>query len=174
MSALVVPLQFLASLLFSMVAGSVFGIWRGYNPLAYSAVTFVEMHQGAVRGLNALLPATAFAAMVLVVALAWLARGKGMVFWLYIFAIGLMIAGGLVTRFFNQPINAQVMTWTADTLPANWSAIRDTWWNWHVVRTGISILAMAVLLAGILSDRAPAVDRRTAQATAPGSPATPR
>lgn len=174
MSALVVPLQFLSGLLFSLVAGSVFGIWRGYNPLTYSPATFVEMHQGAVRGLNQLLPGIAFASIVLVVALAWLARSKGIVFWLYVGAIALMIAGGLVTRFVNQPINAQVMTWTAETLPANWGAIRDSWWTWHIVRTGISVLAMAILLAGIIADREPVRDRRSAQTAAVEDFSTPR
>jgi hypothetical protein len=57
MGPLVMVMQFVAALLFSMVAGSVFGIWRGYDPTTYAAATFLEMHQGAVRGLNALLAA---------------------------------------------------------------------------------------------------------------------
>lgn len=155
MSPLVMFLQFLAALLFSMVAGSVFGIWRGYNPTAYQAATFLEMHKGAVHGLNALLPGLALASIVLTVALAWLARGKGTVLWLYLAALLLMIAGGIVTRFVNQPINAQVMGWTVDSLPANWSDLRMTWWNWHLVRTGLAVLAIAVLLAAIVVDRQP-------------------
>ena len=42
--------------LISLVAGSMFGIWRGYDPALYAPATFVEVHQGAVRGLNTLLP----------------------------------------------------------------------------------------------------------------------
>ena len=153
MGVVIVSLQFLSGLLLSMVAGSVFGIWRGYNPSTYSASTFVEMHQGAVNGLNVLLPGIAFAAIALVIALAWLARGRKVAFRLYLCAILLMIAGGIVTRGFNQPINAQVMTWTAQSLPTNWEAVRDEWWNWHVVRTAITLLAMALLLSGIILDR---------------------
>jgi len=153
MRILVMPLQFFAGLLFSMVAGSVFGIWRGYDPRGYAGQTFVEMHQGAVDGLNTLLPALAFASMALVAALAFLSRGRGVAFWLYLGAFGLMLAGGIVTRGINQPINAQVMAWTAGALPADWQAIRDGWWTWHVVRTGLSVLAMALLLCGIILDR---------------------
>lgn len=155
MSPLVMSLQFLVALLFSMVAGSVFGIWRGYDPTAYQAATFLEMHQGAVRGLNTLLPGLALLSIVLTVALAWLARGKGAVLWLYLAVLLLMIAGGVVTRFVNQPINAQVMGWTVDSLPPNWSDLRATWWNWHLVRTGLSMLAIALLLAAIMVDRQP-------------------
>lgn len=162
MRIFVMPLQFLAGLLFSMVAGSVFGIWRGYDPSTYSASTFVEMHQGAVNGLNVLLPGIAFVSMALVAALAWLARGKKVTFRLYFCALVLMIAGGIVTRGFNQPINAQVMTWTAQSLPAAWEAVRDEWWNWHVVRTGITVLAMAFLLSAIITDRPQVSERQSA------------
>jgi uncharacterized membrane protein len=146
-------LQFAVGLVFAMVAGSVFGIWRGYNPGTYSAVTFIEMHQGAVRGLNVLLPGLALTAIIITIALAWLSRRNGGVFRTYVGAVILMVAGGMVTRGFNQPINAQVMGWTAETLPANWTQLRDVWWNWHLVRTAISILAMATLLSAIILDR---------------------
>jgi uncharacterized membrane protein len=147
--------QFLAALLFAMVAGSVFGIWRGYDPTTYAAATFLEMHQGAVRGLNALLPGLALVSIFLTLTLTWLARGKGVVFWLYLGALLVMVGGGVVTRFFNQPINAQVMGWTLDSLPANWGDLRAAWWNWHLMRTGFSILGMALLLAAIIVDRPP-------------------
>jgi uncharacterized membrane protein len=155
MGALVMFLQFVAALLFAMVAGSVFGIWRGYDPTTYAAATFLEMHQGAVRGLNTLLPALALISILLTVALTWLARGKGVVFWLYLGVLLLMVAGGVVTRFFNQPINAQVMAWTADSLPTNWADLRTAWWNWHVVRTALSVLGITMLLAAIVVDRPP-------------------
>lgn len=146
-------LQLLAALVFAMVAGSVFGIWQGYDPTTYTAATFLEMHQGAVRGLNTLLPAMAFISILLTVSLAWFARGKGGTLWLYLAAILLMVAGGVVTRFFNQPINASVMAWKFDTMPDSWEELRDAWWRWHLVRTGLSIGALALLLIAILSDR---------------------
>jgi uncharacterized membrane protein len=155
MGPVVMVIRFLAALLFSMVAGSVFGIWRGYDPTTYAAATFLEMHQGAVRGLNALLPGLAIVSILLTLILAWLARRKGLSFWLYLAALALMIGGGVVTRFFNQPINAQVMSWTLDSLQANWVELRETWWKWHIVRTGLSVLGMALLIAAIITDRPP-------------------
>ncbi|MCA8867373.1 MAG: DUF1772 domain-containing protein [Rhodobacteraceae bacterium] len=153
MYGLILSLQFAASLILAMVAGSTFGIWRGYNPTTYSAATFVEMHQGAVGGLNVLLPGMALAAMLCTIALAWLAYGRGPAFQLYAGALVFMVAAGIVTRFLNQPINAIVMTWTVETLPANWAQIRDTWWTWHLVRTGTSVLAMAFLLAAVIVNK---------------------
>lgn len=154
MARSVILLQFLAVLLLALVAGSVFGIWRGYDPTVLTAAAFVEMHQGAVRGLNVLLPALAMAAILLTLVLGWLARGKGTAFWLYLGALLLMVAAGVVTRFFNQPINAEVMAWTIGSTPANWMDLRAAWWNWHVLRTGLSVCAFALLLAAVLLDRA--------------------
>jgi len=149
----IMVLQFLATLLFAMVAGSVFGIWRGYDPGPYAATTFLEVHQGAVRGLNTLLPGLAVISILLTIALLWFARGKGMTFWLYAGALSLMVAGGVITRLFNQPINVQVITWTIDALPSNWTALRSSWWDWHILRTGLSVAALALLLAAVIADR---------------------
>jgi uncharacterized membrane protein len=60
-----------------------------------------------------------------------------------------LVTAGLVTRFANQPINAVVMTWSPQAPAANWRELRDTWWNWHVLRTaaGVGALALALLAA---------------------------
>jgi hypothetical protein len=64
-----------------------------------------------------------------------------------------MIGAGLVTRFLNQPINAMVMGWTPETLPADWEALRAAWWQWHLFRVGLSLSGLALLLAAIILDR---------------------
>jgi len=153
MPARLMLVQFLAVLVMALIAGSVFGIWRGYNPAGFQPATFVEMHQGAVRGLNVLLPALGFIAIALTVLLVGMARGKGHILGLYLSALVLMVAAGLTTRLFNQPINALVMGWSAEALPADWARIRDDWWTWHLWRTGFSISALTLLLGAIMLDR---------------------
>ena len=120
--------QFGALMLVGLVAGATFGIWQGYDPAGLSAAAFVEMHQNAVRGLNVLLPALVLTGAILVAILTFLSRRRRSIFWLYVAALGFIIAGGAVTRLINQPINAEVMTWTAETLPQTWTALRDRWW----------------------------------------------
>jgi hypothetical protein len=146
-------LQLVAILLVSLVVGSMFGIWRGYDPAAYSAQTFVEVHQGAVRGLNVLLPALAAAALLVTAALAVLARRRRRSLWLYLAAIVALAIGGVITRFFNQPINAQVMGWTADSVPANWMELRDSWWTWHILRLFAGVCGEIILIAAVFVDR---------------------
>lgn len=145
-------LQFFDILIIALLAGSVFGIWRGYNPAGYSAVGFLEVHQGAVRGLNTLLPAMGATAILLTMVLSWTARGRPVVLSLYLLAIASMAAAALVTRFGNQPINATVMTWTAGAMPPGWEDIRDAWWRWHLVRVGATFAALALLVAAVMSD----------------------
>ncbi len=79
--------QFAAIILISMVAGSTFGIWRGYNPTPFSQMTYLEVHQGAVRGLNVLLPAMGAATLILVAALAFMSRDRTPVLAMYLVAI---------------------------------------------------------------------------------------
>ncbi|RYE51921.1 MAG: DUF1772 domain-containing protein [Hyphomicrobiales bacterium] len=143
----------LAIMLLGLVTGSMFAIWQGYPIIGYSPSTFVEVHQGAVRGLNAALPAMAAAALVLVTVLAVVARRQPSIMWLFVIIAGLIVAGGLITRFINQPINAQVMTWNAASLPAEWSDIRQYWWTWHQVRLATTAIAQMLLIAAIFVDR---------------------
>lgn len=153
-SRILISVQVLTVLLVALVAGATFGIWQGYNPASYSAATFLEMHQGAVRGLNFLLPATAFAALLLTVLLSVRSLATAGALPLYAATLVLLIAGGLITRLANQPINAQVMTWTVDAMPATWSELRDSWWFWHVARMCASVLALVTLTTAELVERA--------------------
>lgn len=89
--------QIIALLLVGLVAGSMFGIWRGYDIASYTPQTFVEVHQGAVRGLNLLLPAMAVAALALVFLLAAVSRNRPAVIGLYLAAALAIIVGGIVT-----------------------------------------------------------------------------
>jgi hypothetical protein len=134
----------------SLVVGAMFGIWRGYDPATYSAMTFVEVHKGAVRGLNDLLPFMGLACIAMVVALAVLARKRPQVLWRY--AAAALAVAGIVTRFGNQPINDIVMTWGA-TPPDGWQALRDTWWNWHLARLAAGFVGEVILISAIFADR---------------------
>jgi hypothetical protein len=141
-----------ALMLSGLVAGSVFGIWRGYDVTGYTPATFVEVHQHAVDGLNTLLPALGLATVILVAVLAFEARGR-QALWPYCGALVLLIAAGLVTRLFNQPINAQIMEWSASKLPPNWETVRAGWWMWHLVRMALSVGGALLIIIGVLGDR---------------------
>jgi hypothetical protein len=139
-----------ALILTGLVAGSVFAVLRGYDLAQYSPATFLEVHQGAVRGLNALLPILGIVSIGLVVALAVIERRNRRTLILLVLA-ALLATSGIVTRLGNQPINDLVMSWTVDTFPADWEAIRDSWRGFHLVRVITSIAAFAILSAALVT-----------------------
>jgi uncharacterized membrane protein len=133
-------------LLVSLVVGTMFGIWLGYNPATLSSATYVEQQQQAIRALNTLLPLLGGCSIVLTLVSAWLVRYNRLHFSLLLVAAGCLVVAGVVTRFGNQPINREVMTWSAQAPPANWMDFRDSWWRWHVVRTVSGLGGLSCLI----------------------------
>lgn len=138
--------QFISLLLTALIAGTVFGIWQGYNPASFSEVAFVEQHQNAVRGLNVLIPVLGAVAILSTITWAYLQRSQKEILLLLSVAILLLVTSAVVTRFGNQPINAVIMQWSPQSPPANWQELRDNWWTFHLARTGTTIIALALLL----------------------------
>lgn len=128
-------LRFANVLLTGLVAGTVFGIWLGYNPSDLSPAGYVEQQQSAIRALNVTMPVLGAICIVLTIAHALLVRSNRKAFYVLSLGAVFLIVAGLVTRFGNQPINAVVMTWSASAPPSGWVEARDQWWTWHVVRT---------------------------------------
>lgn len=139
--------RFVALLLTSLLVGSMFGVWLGFNPAMLSSSAFVEMQQNAIRALNVPLPMLGFICIALLAVLAWLTKNDRTGRSLLVAAAVCLAAAGLITRFGNQPINVVVMTWTPQSPAANWTELRDTWWQLHVFRTlaGVTALALALL-----------------------------
>ena len=72
---------------------------------------------------------------------------------LYLAAALAIVFAGIVTRFVNQPINDQIATWTSSTMPSDWTALRNRWWNWHLARLVATLGAELLLIAAIFVDR---------------------
>jgi uncharacterized membrane protein len=147
-------------ILVALVAGTTFGILAGYDPSGISGPAYIEVQQGAIRGLNVLIPVMGGVAIVLTLIDAWVSRGDKARMTLLLVAAAFLVLAALVTRLGNQPINAIVATWNAQTPPAGWETLRDQWWYWHVIRTWITIAALLCLLIGTKMGRAGLIDRR--------------
>jgi uncharacterized membrane protein len=122
-------IRFIGLLLMSLLVGTMFGIWLGFNPSMLSAATYVEQQQHTIRALNTVLPALGAVCILLTAALAVLTKDDTRARYLLIAAVVCLVAAGLITRFANQPINSQVMTWSAQAPAANWTELRDAWWH---------------------------------------------
>ena len=139
-------LAFVTVLLTGLLVGTMFGIWLGYNPASLSGLAYVEVQQSAIRALNLTLPTLGAICVVLCLVCAIMARDARAQALSFVAAAGLMVVAGLITRFLNQPINAIVMTWDPQSPPADWTLLRDQWWRWHMVRTGIALVGFALLV----------------------------
>jgi len=146
-------LQIAAMIQIALIAGATFGIWRGLGGSSFSPATFIDVHRELVRGLNVLLPSMGLAFAILTAVLCYLARNRRPALYFYAAALVLGLLAGLTTRFWNQPINAQVIQWTVQTIPADWVEIRNSWWTAHVIRTFLSIAATVAMVLALKTDQ---------------------
>jgi uncharacterized membrane protein len=143
-------IRFILLLLLSLLVGTMFGIWVGFNPASLSAAAYVEQQQNAIRSLNTLLPVMGAVCVLLEAWLAIQSKNNPRSCYLFVAAIVCLVVAALVTRFGNQRINAQVITWSAQSPPANWAQLRDAWWQWHVVRTLAGIVGLCFTQLAVL------------------------
>ncbi len=137
----------------ALLAGAMFGAWLMLNPSGMNAASYVRLQQEGIRRLHPSMPPLGAVTLILTIAAAVLAYRQGeRVSAALLFASALcFMAAGLITRFRNMPINAVVITWTADAAPAQWQTLRDSWWRWHRLRTLIGILGVGTSIAAALA-----------------------
>jgi len=139
-------IQLGTTVLTGLIAGTVFGIWIGFNPENLSATAYVEQQQGTIGALNVLMPILGLLSIALTFCYAYSVRNNTRSLYMLTISILFLIFSALVTRFGNQPLNAIVITWSLDNIPDSWEQIRDQWWRFHVLRT-ISTLISFTLIA---------------------------
>ncbi|MGZ5891437.1 MAG: DUF1772 domain-containing protein [Caldimonas sp.] len=149
-------IRFVLLLLVALLVGTMVGIWVGFNPASLSASAYVEQQQNAIHALNVLMPATGAVSIVLTLVLALMAAGDPRTRYLLAAVAGLLVVAGLITRFGNQPINAIVASWSAQSPAANWAQLRDAWWYWHIWRSIAGVAALALLVLAVLGAKRPA------------------
>lgn len=143
-------IDFTNLLLAALLVGAMFGVWLFLNPTGSDAVLYVALQQQGIRGLDTTMPALGAATILVTIVAAVLGRDDGTRLGLLIGTAACLIAAGLITRFLNQPINAVVMTWHRDAVPASWMRLRDEWWRWHLLRLAAGLCGLSLLIAATL------------------------
>ncbi|MGC3945486.1 MAG: DUF1772 domain-containing protein [Chryseolinea sp.] len=138
-------LRFLNIIVAGLLAGTSFGIWAGFNPADYSPSTYLEQQQNLVRSLNTLMITLVIAATVNTLISAFLQRHNKPVFVALLLAAILFISCMVITRLGNIPIQADMLNWTPESLPENWTTLRDRWWSFHVARTLVELIAFVLV-----------------------------
>lgn len=61
-------------------------------------------------------------------------------------AILLLLGKTFVAFQGNRPLNDLFLTWTPETIPGNWSSLRDEWFGYHFYRNIINALQLYCIL----------------------------
>lgn len=138
-------IRFLNIILVALLAGTSFGIWAGFNPMQYSASTYIEQQQHLVKSLNNLMVGLVIAGTLVTIASAYIQRQNKDVFFALLLAAVFLISCIFITLFGNLPIQKQMLNWNATSLPENWTILRDKWWGFHVLRTIVELIALAIV-----------------------------
>lgn len=139
-------IRFINIVMAGLIAGTLFGIWLGYNPKTFSVSTYLEQQQGAIKALNTIMPLLGLITTILTLISAFLQKDNKTVFITLIIAAILLVISGLVTKFGNQPINKIVMTWNKVEIPGNWTELRDKWWSLHIIRAVMAFVAFCLIV----------------------------
>ena len=146
-------IRVVAILASGLMAGLMFGDRMGpaFARRALNASSFVQQQQIIHVHYIRLLPVLSLGSMA--GALAWLflvrARRDGVEFSLVALAVVAIASAAVVTLRVNFPINAQLMTWSADAPPANWKEIWSPWETIHTIRTVLWVTAFALEVAAL-------------------------
>jgi uncharacterized membrane protein len=148
----------LCIVLLALVMGVFWGTWftltRSID--TFSAAEFVDIGKTIIANVRTpmriLMPLT----LILVATATWLTPDKrSAAFYLRVAALLLAVAALVITVGVEVPIDNQIKTWTATTMPAGWEVLRARWQMFHTLRTFASIGALACMTAGVLSPAVP-------------------
>jgi uncharacterized membrane protein len=158
--------QAITIVLFALVMGVFWGTWFSLSRTMgrLSPETFLAVGHEMIRNLG--VPMAILLPLALLSALVTLALqrsgGRTAAFWWMAAGFLLMVAALVITLAVEVPIDNQIETWTAATLPSDWRSIQTRWELWHTIRTFLSIAAVvAATISATVSSVRDAVAVRT-------------
>ena len=146
-------IEFITLILASLVMGVFWGTWftltRSLND--FSAAEFIHIGKTIINNvaipMRIIMPATLLF-MLIAVLQSW--RLKRYAFPFYILSFLLMVITLIITVAVEVPIDNQIKTWTATTIPANWESLRERWDVFHTIRTFTAIASVCFFAWGVL------------------------
>ena len=141
----------------ALLAGTSFGIWLGFNPINYSASTYIEQQQNLLRSLNTPLITLVIITTLVTLIAAFLQMKNKPVFVALLLAAAFFLSCIIITRVGNVPIQTQMLNWTKEALPGNWPVLRDKWWSFHIMRTIAEMMALVLIAWTMIQKRAPQI-----------------
>ena len=149
-------IYFIALFLLMLVTGVFWGTWFSLSRSmeVFSAAEFIHIGKTIIQNLAVPMRIILPSCILFMILSAWFhpeKRSTG--FYFCVGSIVLIVIALLITLLIEVPIDNQIATWTAETAPANWEAIRDRWELFHAARTFISLGSFAFLLLSLMDKR---------------------
>ena len=138
-------IRFFNIILVALLAGVSFGIWIGFNPMDLSPSTYFEQQQNMLRALRVLMISLVVIATIITIVSALVQKNNKSAFITLLVAAFFLIVCIIITRFGNKPIDDAVLTWTKDSIPDNWTELRDKWRSFHILRTIAELAAFFLI-----------------------------
>jgi Domain of unknown function (DUF1772) len=162
--------QFISILLSALVTGVFWGTWLGLSRsiALLTPETFLTIGHTMIGNLGTvmaiLMPAAILATLPV---LFLLYRRRSGALYPTLGGFALFMIALVVTLIVEVPIDNQIEAWTVASLPADWQQLRDRWELFHVIRTWVWVIGLALLLLGALlvGDNS-AVERRSVESDA--------
>jgi uncharacterized membrane protein len=133
-----------------VVAGVLFAVALSTVPalIAMPPAQYVYTHKLLGRNWDPTMPVIVLSATALDVVLAVLAASSPVT---VLFAVGaaLLVSVSVVSHWCNVPINKQLRELHPDRMPTDWQDPRPVWRRWHLLRSALAVLALAVNASAI-------------------------
>src|SRR5215510_8493502 len=142
--------QFINIFLLSLVTGVFWGTWLGLSRsmTSLSTETFLEVAHTMIGNLGTIMAILMPAAILSTLPVLYmLYRRRPKAFYATLAGLSLFVIALLITLLIEVPLDLKFEQWTLETLPADWQQLRDRWEWWHVVRSWVSVVGLALMLA---------------------------
>jgi uncharacterized membrane protein len=147
-------LEFIGLMLTALVTGVFWGTWftltrslENFSPAEFIHIGKTIIANVAIP-MRMLMPATL---IVMILAIWQSFKINRYSFYWYGISFALMLVTLIITVAVEVPIDNQIKTWTAETIPSSWMSLRLTWNRFHTIRTFTSIASLGFFTLGIIN-----------------------
>ncbi|WP_276503636.1 DUF1772 domain-containing protein [Terrimonas pollutisoli] len=147
------PVLFITIILLMLVTGVFWGTWFTLTRSLenFSAGEFIHIGKTIIANVAVPMRIIMPAALAFLLLSMWSSyKTNKAVFWLFTISFVLMVVTLIITVAVEVPIDNQIKNWTAETVPANWQSLRQTWDEFHTIRTFTSIASFGFYMSGML------------------------
>ena len=143
-------LQFITLLLLMLITGLFWGTWFSLSRSIdnFSASEFIHIGKVIIKNVaNPMRVIMPLCILLMAVSLWLYPEKRSVTFYLIVTSFVLLIVTLIITVGIEVPIDNQIKTWSPETVPSDWTAIRGRWQFFHTIRTFTSLASFGLFSA---------------------------